>query len=128
MTLNAISNNRTYWQDGIKSYMTDNKGAATLSITHGMVARMESLSTKGGDVEPATVFVSSNDLTQTAYNVKKDYNLSTKEGVEKVAKYTNSKVYNSRLKKAVELSGSKTYKSTGIYSTAIISRILSEPS
>ncbi|WOO37861.1 glycine rich domain-containing protein [Anaerocolumna sp. AGMB13020] len=126
MTLNAISNNRTYWQNGIKSYMTDNKGAATLSITHGMVARMESLSTKGGDVEPATVFVSSNDLTQTAYNVKKDNNLSTKDGVEKVAKYTNSKVYNTRLKKAVELSGSKTYKSTGIYSTAIISRILSE--
>lgn len=126
MTLNAMANNRTYWQNGIKSYMKDNKGEATLSITHSMVARLESLSTKGGDVEPATVFVSSNDLTQTAYNVKSDFNLSDLIPSKKVAEIANSKVYNKRLKKAVELSKPSTYKNTGIYSTAIISRILSE--
>ncbi len=126
MTLNAMANNRTYWQNGIKSYMKDNKGEATLSITHSMVARLESLSTKGGDVEPATVFVSSNDLTQTAYNVKSDFNLSDLKASSNVAKIANSKVYNKRLKKAVELSKPSTYKNTGIYSTAIISRILSE--
>lgn len=126
MTLSAISNNRDYWKAGIKSYLTENKGAANLSITHGIVARLDSVSTKNGNVEPATVFVSSNDLCQTAYYVTKDYNLSDPNTSDISSTKTASKVYNTRLKKAVELSNPKKYQSTGIFSTAIISRILSE--
>lgn len=126
MTISAISNNKDYWKKGIESYLKDNKGAANISITHGMVARLDSISTKDGDVEPGTVFVSSNDLCQTAYNVTTDYNLSGLKSSALVASKTSSKKYNPRLKKAVELSKSSKYKNTAIFSTAIISRILAE--
>lgn len=126
LTLNAISDNREYWKTGIKSFMQENKGASTLSITQGIVGRMDSLSVTGGDVKPATVFVSCNDLTQDAYNIKESYNLSILESSATDYKKADSPDYIKRLKAAVSLSESKSYHTDSIYSSALISRIMEE--
>jgi hypothetical protein len=126
MTLSAISNNKSYWKTGMQSYMIDNNGAANISITSGIVARMDSLSTQGGDVEPATVFVSCNDDTQVAYRVGTDYNLSKLTSSITVAEKAKSGDYLDRLKVAVSLSKSSKYYHAGIYDSAIISRIITE--
>lgn len=126
MTLSAISNNKEYWKQGILDYMTKSKGMSNLSITKGIVARMDRLSTKSGAVEPATVFVSDNDLCQVAYNVKSTYNLSVNGSSEKVFDSVKSTDYNKRLKEAVTLSKPSSYRYDSIYSSAIISRIIPE--
>ena len=135
MTLNTISNNKTYWSKGIKNYLTSNTGKSNIVITSGIVARMEKYSTEGGDVEPATIFVSCNDLLQVAYNVKSNYNLSVKDnfklGKDNINRFAGTKEevkkdYIGRLKQAVSLSKSSSYKSTSVFSSAIISRIISE--
>lgn len=126
MTLNAISNNKEYWTKGIKSYMTDNKGAANISITQGIVGRFESISVDGGVVKPATVFVSGNDLTQDAYRITAANNLSDLTGSKTVYSEAKSRNYITRLKAAVSLSKSKTYYTDTIYSSALISRLIKE--
>jgi len=126
MTLNIISNNKTYWSDGIKSFMTDNNGSSNISITQGIIGRFESVSTEGGNVKPATVFMSCNDLTQDAYRVQKNYNLSDLIPSNTVYENVNKTDYINRLKGAVSLSESNTYYTDSIYSPNIISRVISE--
>ncbi|WFR59583.1 glycine rich domain-containing protein [Anaerocolumna sp. AGMB13025] len=126
MTLSAISNNKEYWKKGIIDYMTKNEGLSNISITQGIVARMDRLVTKSGAVEPATVFVSDNDLCQIAYKVNSTYNLSTNTSSEKVFSTIKSTDYNKRLKEAVTLSKPSSYLYNSIFSSAIISRIIPE--
>lgn len=126
MTLNAISNNRPYWTGGIKSFMTENNGGANICITQAILGRFDAISTEGGKVKPATVFFPCNDLTQDAYGVQKDYNLSDLIPSQTVYNTAKSPDYIMRLKAAVSLSKSKTYYSDSIYSSNIISRIIAE--
>lgn len=126
MTLYTIANNKEYWKKGIISYLTDNNGASNICITSGIVERTTSISTIGGDVEPATVFAPCNDVTQVAYRVGANYNLSDQKPSETVYEKAKNTEYLDRLKKAVSLSQSSTYYHTAVYDPAIISRIIAE--
>ncbi|SHL33944.1 Glycine rich protein [Anaerocolumna jejuensis DSM 15929] len=126
ITLYTIANNKEYWKKGIISYLTDNNGASNICITSGIVERTTSIGTQGGNVEPATVLAPCNDVTQVAYRIGANYNLSDRKSSETVYEKAKSTEYLERLKKAVSLSQSSTYYHTAIYDPAIISRIIPE--